>query len=174
MKTRLGQSFEEKCFPRNRFFSENRQLSVHWLISDIWQTWFFGSFSRFLSKFSEPVKAEKSIEFYFYVTRASVCLFLAFISICPDLTIDLENSEDGRLYIPSESTSKIVRGFHRFQYLWSYTWPKSLVAKIQLILCFLIMISTRVCNVLLPYYSKIIVDKLTAVPLPGKDFNPHS
>ena len=30
-------------------------------------------------------------------------------------------------------------------------------------MCFTIMISTRVCNVLLPYYSKLIVDKLTEV-----------
>ena len=81
---------------------------------------------------------------------------------CPDLTIDVHQCPEGRLFIPSESSSKIVRGLHRFRYLWSYTWPKSLLAKIQLILCFAIMISARVCNVLVPYYSKLVVDKALA------------
>ena len=91
------------------------------------------------------------------------------MSTCPDLTIDINACPEGRLFIPSESDSKVVRACHRFRYLWSYTWPKSLNAKIQLILCFLIMISTRCCNVLMPYYAKLVVDKLTESPLP--EFN---
>lgn len=51
-------------------------------------------------------------------------------------------------------------------------WIRNLSsAKIQLILCFTIMISTRVCNVLLPYYSKLIVDKLTESSLTDSSLN---
>ena len=108
------------------------------------------------------------------MTRLGLSWFLAFMCWCPDLTIDVHQCPEGRLFIPSESSSKLVRGLHRFRYLWSYTWPKSLLAKIQLILCFAIMISARVCNVLVPYYSKLVVDKTMAFQSPPVDRNLRS
>ena len=94
-------------------------------------------------------------------------MLLTVSSVFPDLTLDLKSGDnDGRLFIPSESKLAILRSIHRFRYLWSYTWPQSLKSKVQLVACLIIMVLTRVCNVLIPYYSKKIIDKLTVQPLP--------
>ena len=63
--------------------------------------------------------------------------------------------------------SQIVQAVHKFRFLWSYIWPESLSAKLQLILCCFITLSTRVSQVLLPYYSKLIVDKLNETSKPA-------
>ena len=63
--------------------------------------------------------------------------------------------------------SQIVQAVHKFRFLWSYIWPESLSAKLQLILCCFITLSTRVSQVLLPYYSKLIVDNLNEPSKPA-------
>ena len=149
----------------NRQLNESTSVKVFNIIASCVFLFAFAGYNSTEWFFGQNDKSEK-LEFGFYVTRLGLSWFLAFMCWCPDLTIDVHQCPEGRLFIPSESSSKLVRGLHRFRYLWSYTWPKSLIAKIQLILCFAIMISARVCNVLVPYYSKLVVDKLTESPLP--------
>ena len=71
------------------------------------------------------------------------------------------------LNLRNHSQSQIVQAVHKFRFLWSYIWPESLSAKLQLILCCFITLSTRVSQVLLPYYSKLIVDKLNETSKPA-------
>ena len=77
--------------------------------------WYFGRTNR-----------NDNIELAFYGIRLGLSWFMALMAWCPDLTVNIHECPDGRLFVPSESKSKLVRALHRFRYLWSYTWPKSL------------------------------------------------
>ena len=82
--------------------------------------WYFGRTNR-----------NDNIELAFYGIRLGLSWFMALMAWCPDLTVNIHECPDGRLFIPSESKSKLVRSLHRFRYLWSYTWPKSLRKDLQ-------------------------------------------
>ena len=77
--------------------------------------WYFGRTDR-----------NDNIELTFYGIRLGLSWFMAVMAWFPDLTVNIHECPDGRLFVPSESKSKLVRALHRFRYLWSYTWPKSL------------------------------------------------
>ena len=101
------------------------------------------------------------LEFYLWLVDVVLSSILFLTTIMPSPAVEQKIFPDGRRFVPSESRWSIKRFAHNFRYMWSYAWPRSLRGRSSLVACFIIMIATRVCNVFMPYYSKLIIDQLT-------------
>ena len=101
------------------------------------------------------------IQFNLWLIDIILSTLMLLVTLGPNLEIKILPSEDGRLYVPLDSDSRFRQFFYRLRYMWAFTWPKSLSGRSSLIICFALMICTRVTLVFLPLLAKKVVDQLS-------------
>lgn len=119
-----------------------------------------------------PSKLSDKVEMGLFVTRYISCLLLFGLGLrAPGITTsrDYMNLNSSSSNIPSQtdtSGSTWKTAYKRTKALAPFLWPKkNFILQLQVVCCIILLFLGRVLNLVVPIYSKLIVDSMTAVPL---------
>lgn len=119
-----------------------------------------------------PSKLSDKVEMGLFVTRYISCLLLFGLGLrAPGITTsrDYMNLNNSSSNIPSQTDttgSTWKTAYKRTKALAPFLWPrKSVILQLQVVCCIILLLLGRVLNLVVPIYSKLIVDSMTTVPL---------
>lgn len=119
-----------------------------------------------------PSKLSDKVEMGLFITRYISCLLLFGLGLrAPGITTsrDYMNLNSSSSNIPSQTDttgSTWKTAYRRTKTLAPFLWPKkSFILQLHVVCCIILLFFGRVLNLVVPIYSKLIVDSMTTVPL---------